>query len=107
MPIDQQISEMTHEVLSEELEDYDPEAVQEAADEWVENVAGPFDDTDRATFEVVETEGGRWTWELLDVDDSTITDCGRTFATKSAAFDAASSFQRTIGDASIVARESP
>lgn len=107
MPIDQQISEKTHQVLSEEFEDYDPEAVQEAADEWVENASDRFEDTDRTTFDVVETDDGSWRWQLTDGDGSTIADSGRTFETREATFEAATAFQHSVGSAPIVARHSP
>lgn len=106
MPIDQQISEKTHQVLSEEFENYDPEAVQEAADEWVENAPGPCEDADRTSFEVVETESGSWKWELTDADGSIIASSRRTFERREATFDAATAFQHSIGTAPIVADDS-
>lgn len=106
MPIDEKISEKTHQVLSEEFEDYDPEAVQKAAEEWVENAPSPFPESPEASFEVIEADGGGWQWRLLEADGSPIKGSDRTFETKGAAFDAAAEFQQSIGTAPIVAGDS-
>lgn len=105
MAIDEGISEETHRVLGEEFEDYDPEAVEAAAETWVENAPPTVPDASGEIFEVVETDAGDWCWRLLGSDGTPIVESGRTFPTGESAFEAVGAFQESVGDAPVLAEE--
>jgi len=97
----------THEVLAEELEGYDREAADAAADEWVAQSPVPTDGQNAAaTFELYQDEACRWRWRLVGADGTVLADSDTGYLARDDAQTAVDAFKATIEDAPVVAADS-
>jgi len=105
MPVDEAVDEQTHEVLEEELSEYDREAAERTAEAWVADAPDPsaVSESENATFEIFETDDGGYQWRLVGSGDRVIACSGSKFADPATARDAVTSFKSEVAEAPITA----